>query len=187
MFESTQLRVNACFLYQKEPYRVLKYKHTHLGRGGANIKLKAKNLKTGAIINLNFGANDRFEEVVIIKKKMQYLYFEEGKYFFMEPTTFEQIELSEKMIGTAGAFLHEGEDVEILFWEDEPLDINLTPSIVLEVKECDPGVKGNSVSNIYKGAVLSNGLKIKVPLFIKENDKVKVDTRTGEYVERMNK
>lgn len=184
MLESTELKTNVCFIYKKEPYKVLAYKHTHMGRGGANIKLKAKNLVTGSIINLNFGANDRFDEARIEKKKMQYLYRKQESYFFMDPKSFEQLELTAKMIGDNGAFLQEGEEIELLFWEDKPLDLNLAASVVLKVKQCDPGVKGNSVSNIYKSAVLSNGLKIKVPLFVKEGDKIKVDTRSSEYLER---
>jgi len=184
MLNAGQLKNNTCFLYQKEPYKVLEYKHTHLSRRGADIKVKARSLKTGNILRLNFGSNDRFEEVEVEKKKLQFLYKQEGIYFFMEPESFEQIEVGGKLIGDLGKFLKEGELVNVLFWQDEAFDLDMPASTVVEISECDPGVKGNSATNIFKSALTKNGLKIKVPLFIKPGDKVKVDTRSGEYLER---
>ena len=184
MFTSTQLKNNVCFLYQNQPYKVLKYKHTHLSRRGADIKVKAKNLKTGAIVNLNFGSNDRFEEVMIDKKKMQFLYREEESFYFMDPKSFEQLEISNHLIGNSGRFLKEGQEINILFWQDNAFDLDLPLSIIVEISHCDPGVKGNSATNSFKPAKTKNGLNIKVPLFIKPGDRVKIDTRSGEYVER---
>jgi elongation factor P len=185
MLTATQLKNNIYFEYEKEPYRVLKYKHTHLGRGGANIRIKAKNLKTNSIKSLNFGSSDRFYEVDLQKKPMQYLYQEGNNLMFMDPDSFEQIEVDKKILGEQFRFLNEGQTVAVMFWQDKPLDIDLPIAVVLEVKESAPGIKGNSATNIFKSAVLSNGLSLKVPLFIKEGDKVKVDTRTGQYLERL--
>jgi elongation factor P len=184
MLNATQLKNNVCFLYQGDPYRVLKYKHTHLSRRGADIKVKAKNLKTGAIVNFNFGSSDRFEEVIIEKKKMQFLYGDGEDFNFMDPQSFEQIKISKKLIGQGGKFLKEGQGADILFWQNEPLDLDLPSSIIVEISQCDPGVRGNSATNIFKPAMTKNGLKIKVPLFIKQGDKIKVDTKSGDYVER---
>jgi len=184
MFTATQLKNNTCFLYQNQPYKVVKYKHTHLSRRGADIKVKAKNLKTGSIVNLNFGGSDRFEEVMIEKKKMQFLYGEGEDFNFMDPLSFEQMSISKKLIGDGGKFLKEGQEVNILFWQEQALNIDLPISIIVEIGHCDPGAKGNSATNIFKPAVTESGLNIKVPLFIKTGDKVKVDTRSGEYVER---
>ncbi|MBI2007206.1 MAG: hypothetical protein HYS83_00655 [Candidatus Blackburnbacteria bacterium] len=105
----------------------------------------------------------------------------------MDPKSYEQVEVKKGILGTQLAFLKEGQEADVLFWEDEALDIDLPPKVVLAVTETAPGVKGNSATNIYKSAVLENGLQVKVPLFIKVQDKVKVDTRTGEYVERVSK
>jgi len=185
MLQATQLKNNTCFLYQGEPYKVLKYKHTHLSRRGADIKIKAKDLKTGAILNLNFGSNDRFEEAVIEKKKMLFLYQENERFYFMDPKSFEQEEISKKLIGDLAKFLKEGQLTDILFWGKQPLGLDLGPSIVVKIAECDPGVKGNSATNIFKPAITKNGLRIKIPLFIKKGDRVKIDTRTGEYIERV--
>ncbi len=184
MLNATQLKNNTCFLYQNQPYKVLQYKHTHLGRGGAKIRVRVKNLKTGNVLNLHFNSNDRFEEVVLEKKKMQYLYQQGDEYVFMEPETFEQISLGIQLLGQGAKFLKEGEEVNIMFWQDQPLDVDLPVSVVVEIADCDPGVKGNSATNIFKAAMTKEGLKIKVPLFVDKGDKVKIDTRTGEYVER---
>lgn len=185
MLTATQLKNNTCFLYQGEPYKVLQYKHTHLSRRGADIKVKAKNLKTGSILTLNLGSNERFQEVKIEKKKMQFLYLEEELFYFMDPEIFEQVEISSKLIGNLGKFLKEGQLINVLFYQDEAIDLDMPASVVIEVAECDPGVKGNSATNIFKSALTKNGLKIKVPLFIKKGDGVKVDTRSGEYVGRV--
>jgi len=185
MLTATQLKNNTCFLYKDGPYKVLKYKHTHLSRRGADIKVKAKNLKTGNILTLNFSSNERFEEVRIEKKKMQFLYLEGELFYFMDRESFEQVEISNKLIGSSARFLREGQLINVLFWQNEALALDLPVSIVVEISECDPGVKGDSATNIFKLALTKNGLKIKVPLFIEKGDKVKVDTRSGEYVERM--
>ena len=184
MLTATQLKNNTCFLYKNQPYKVLKYKHTHLSRRGADIKVKAKNLKAGSIVNLNFGSNDRFKEVEIKKKNLQYLYKENQIFYFMDPKTFEQIEISGVALGNHGKFLKEGQTINVLLWQNEAIDLDMPASVVVELIECDPGVKGNSATNIFKSALTKNGLKIKVPLFVKKGDKVKIDTRTGEYVER---
>jgi elongation factor P len=185
MFQATDLRNNTCFLYKGEPYRVMQYKHTHLSRRGADIKVKAKNLINGAVLNLNFGSNDRFGEVNLVKKKMQFLYQDEGNFCFMDPDNFEQIGIFKKIIGEQGKFLKEGENFNILFWEDKALGLDMPPSMVFEVVNCDPGVKGDSATNIYKNAQLINGVTLKVPLFIKVGNKIKVDTRRGEYLRKV--
>lgn len=185
MLTATQLRNNTCFLYKGEPYKVLNYKHTHLSRRGADIKVKVRNLKTGKILTFNFGSNERFEEVVIRKREMQFLYQEGENFYFMDPKSFEQIEINKRLLDNSGRFLKEGELVDVLFWQEQPLGLDLPASIIGEIIECAPGVKGNSATNIFKTALTKNGLKIKVPLFVKVGDKVKIDTRSGEYIERI--
>jgi len=185
MLSATDLRNNSYFIYQEEPYKVLHYKHTHLSRRGADIKVKAKNLQNGAIKNFNFGSSDRFQEADIKKKELQFLYKQEDNFFFMDPNSYQQIELKKTVIKNKGNFLKEGEKVEVVLWKDKALDINLAPSVVLKVKDCPPGVKGNSATNVFKTASLGNGLKVKVPLFIKKGERIRVDTRSGEYLERV--
>ena len=184
MIQVTDLKNGTTFLYNKKPCKVIKYTHTKIGRGGATIKLTSKNLISGSTEEMTFGSNQKVEEVNTIKKKLQFLYKDSSNALFMDPTTFEQVEIPLVILGDQVDYIKDGENVNVLFWNERPLSVELPPNIVLTVTETDPGVKGNSAVNIYKPAILDNGLKVKVPLFINQGDKVKIDTRTGEYVER---
>jgi len=184
MISVTKLRTGVCFLEGKSPYRVLDYKHKHLSRGSGTIKVKVANLNSGQSSTKTFKSGDKVEEIEVTKQKLQFLYTEDKNYLFMDPTSFEQISVSEKVIGEQGAFLKEGEEVEVLVWDEQVLDVNLPPKLDYRVEEAAPGEKGNSASNVYKDAKLENGMKIRVPLFVNKGDRVRVDTRTGEYVER---
>lgn len=185
MLSATQLKNNTTFLYNGQPCKVLQYKHTHMGRGQADIKVKIKNLKDGSVLNLNFESSDKFEEAILEKTKMQYLYKDDSGFYFMNPKTFDQILINKNLFDQSQEFLKEGDSIDILFWQDKPLDVDMPTSVVLEIIDCDPGVKGNSATNIFKNATCSNDLKIRVPLFIKKGDKVKIDTRTAEYVRKL--
>jgi len=167
-----------------KPYQVIKYSFIKMGRGGAVVKVTVRNLETGSIEEKSFSSNVSVDEVNTYKKKLQFLYKDAVNSVFMDPTTYEQIEIPLSLLGESSAFLIEGEDVDVLFWDEKPISCELTPKVTLAVTECDPGVKGNSATNIYKQAILENGLKLKVPLFIKKGDRIRVDTRTGEYLER---
>lgn len=187
MISATQLRNGKTFQIDETPYQVLKYEHVKMGRGGATVRISARNLRTGGVEERTFSTGTTVEEIATIKRRLQYLYSDVGNAIFMDPKSYEQVEVKKGILGTQLAFLKEGQEADVLFWEDEALDIDLPPKVVLAVTETAPGVKGNSATNIYKSAVLENGLQVKVPLFIKVQDKVKVDTRTGEYVERVSK
>jgi len=167
-------------------YQVVLYEHQKLGRGTATIKIKAKNLKSGGIKEISFISGARVEEAPITSKEAQYLYKNQN-FFFMDPKTYEQFELSGEKIGEAAAYLKEGIIVKVSFYEGEPLSVELPIKMEFKIKETGPGVKGDSATNIWKQAVLDNGFKIKVPLFIEEGDLIEVDTRTGEYLARTNK
>jgi elongation factor P len=155
-----------------------------MGRGGAVVKVTARNLESGSIEEKSFSSNVAVDEVSTNKKRLQYLFKDSSSVTFMDPKNFEQVEIPLSVLGDDTLYLKEGESVEVLFWDEKPLSVVLSPNVVLEVSQCDPGVKGNSATNIYKPATLENGLKLKVPLFIKVGNKIRVDTRTGEYVER---
>ena len=115
---------------------------------------------------------------------MQYLYGDDEGYVFMDPKTFEQTVIEDRVIGESGKFLKEGEEVYVLYWDERALDVDLPPKMTFTVTSAAPGEKGDSASNVYKEARLENGLRVRVPLFVKVGDKVRVDTRSGEYVER---
>ena len=167
------------------PYMCLKYEHVKMGRGSATIRIKAKNLLTGATTEKSFINSAKVEDINTLRRPMQYLYFDSAQYVFMDPKTYEQVNISESVTAEEGRYLQEGTQVNVMFWDERRLWIELPPKMEFTIKETDPGVKGNSVSNLYKDAVLDNGIRTRVPLFINEGDKVLVDTRDGSYAERV--
>lgn len=185
MVSITAAKNGKTFEIDGEPYVVVKYFHQKLGRGGANVTLKMRNLKTGALFEKTFSSNAKLEEIQTQKKPLQYLYNDGTSAVFMNPSTYEQVEIPLAVVEDELPYLKEGEAVDVLFWEGKPLSVSIAPKVVLQVSQTDPGVKGDSASNVYKSATLENGLQVKVPLFIKTGDRVRIDTRTGEYEERV--
>ena len=174
-------------MHYGRPYQVVKYNLIKMGRGSAYVKISAKNLESGANEEISYQSNASVEEANTSKRKLQYLYKNGSSAYFMDPRSFEQVEIPLKVLGDQILFVKEGAESMVLFWDDKPLSVDIPPKVVLKVAETDPGVKGNSASNIFKPAILENGLKIKVPLFIDAGEKIRVDTRTWEYIERANK
>lgn len=184
MINSTDLKNGVTFLYYDKPYKVIKYSLIKMGRGGATVKLMARNMETGATTPLSFSSNVKVDEVRTSKKRLQYLFKDNTTATFMDPATFEQVEIPVSVIEAELPYIKEGDSADVLHWNERPLSIDIAPKVVLEVTETDPGVKGNSASNMYKSATLENGITVKVPLFIEKGEKIRVDTRTGEYIER---
>jgi elongation factor P len=180
----TDLRTGTYFSHQGEIYQVIAYKHTKLGRGQANIGVRVKNLTTGAIVNKKFLSGQRVEEADLTRKKVIFLYQDQDRFYFMEEGSFEQFFFSRKVVGEKARFLKGGIRLFILFWQDSPLSLELPKVLEFKVIETGPKAKGNSAVNIYKKAKLENGMTVSVPLFVDVNEMVKIDTRTGEYVER---
>jgi len=185
MISITELRAGKIFKENGQPYLVLKYEHTKMGRGTANIKIKIKNLKTGAVTEKSFISGARVEEVSTSKQKLQFLYQDQSNFYFMNQKTFEQVEIPVSLLKEQKDFLKEEVLVEVLFVEGEPVLVELAPKMKFKVKETGPGVKGDSATNIFKPAILENGLKIKIPLFVEASEEIWVDTRSGEYVGRV--
>src|SRR3989304_369414 len=186
MINSTDLRAGVAFLYNGKPYQVIKYSLIKMGRGGAVVKVTARNLESGSTEEKSFSSNVSVDEVSTSKKRLQYLFKDSTSVTFMDSKSYDQVEVPLSVLGDDILYLKEGESVDVLFWDEKPLSVVLSPNVILAVSQCDPGVKGNSATNIYKPAVLENGLTLKVPLFIKVGDKICVDTRTSEYIERSN-
>ena len=184
MISVTKLRNGVTFSESKVPYRVIKYEHKHLSRGSGTIKVKCRNLRDGKMVNRTYKGNDKVEDIDVMKKPMQYLYKEGSEYMFMDPKSFEQVEIAAKVLGDDAKYLKEGENASILYWDDEPLTVDLPAKMVFVVKDAAPGERGDSASNVYKDAELEGGIKIRVPLFINPGDKIRVDTRDGSYIER---
>lgn len=184
MIDVNQLRNGTAFEQDGQPYLVLKYEFSKMGRGNANIKVKVRNLKTGAVLQKGFQSGNSVEEISLKRRKMQYLFSDQQQSTFMDPVSFEQVEVDNAVLGEAKAYLQEGGEVQVLFWEDQALAVELPPKLIFTVKETGPGEKGNTVSNMYKPATLANGLEVKVPLFINQGEKVIIDTRNASYVSR---
>ena len=183
MVSAADLRNGTAFEDEWQIFQVLSYDHIKMGRGSANIRVKLRNLRSGAITEKSFINGAKVNSVQISKKDLQFLYIDDDKAYFMDPQIYEQLDFSLKTLA-GHEFLKEGERFSISFLEDEALFLNLPPKIDLKVAETGPGVRGNSATNIFKDAVLENGLKTKVPLFVDAGDTVRIDTRTGEYTEK---
>lgn len=185
MIPVTNLRAGAVFKEGGEPFLVLKYTHTKVGRGNAVIKLKVKSLKSKRTLEKTYVSGAVAKEADVEKVKAQFLYSDGERVYFMESDTFEQTGVAARQLEEEAPFLKEGQEVYLLKFEDQPLGVELPANVVLEVVDTEPGFKGNSATNVLKPAEVETGLTVSVPLFIKVGDKVKVDTRTGEYLERM--
>lgn len=185
MLSVTELRNGTVFQEKGEPWIVLNYEHIKMGRGSANVKVKSRNLRTGHISEKSFISNARVEEADVDKVKATYLYQDNQNFNFMAKETFEQFSIPQEVIGEGVKFLKEEMEVVLLIWEGSALNVELPKSVELSVAETGPGIKGDSVSNVLKPATLENGLTINVPLFIHIGDKVRIDTKSGEYIERV--
>jgi elongation factor P len=184
MVNVQDLRNGTAFLLDGQPYVCLKYEHIKMGRGSATIRIKAKNLISGATVEKSFINSARVEEINTARKPMQYSYRDGDRYVFLDPNTYEQVEMTEEDLGDTVKYLKENLSVNMFMWEDKPLWVELPPKLQFTIAQTDPGVKGNSVSNLYKDAVLDNGMRVRVPLFINEGERVMIDTRDGSYTER---
>lgn len=184
MLAINDLKAGTFIEYKKEPYLVISVNHLKLGRGGAILQTKLKNLITNNVLRKNFKGNDKFGEPNLEKILAQFLYRQNDQFHFMDEKTYEQFSLSQKQIGPKGAFLKEGAKVTIINFNNKPINVDLPLKINLEVVEAPPGVRGNTAQGGTKQVILETGAKIIVPLFIKKGDQVRVNTETGEYVER---
>ncbi len=185
MLNVTELRNGAVFKEDGNLLQVITYEHIKMGRGSGTIKVKVKNLRSGAVTEKSFITGARVDDASVEKRKVQYLYNDGSSYNFMDPQSFEQFSLSSQIVGEEGRYLKDGLDLNLLVSEEEPLALELPNSIVYTISETGPEEKGNTVSNVYKEAVLDNSLIVKVPMFMHAGEKVKVDTRSGQYVERV--
>ncbi len=181
---ASDLKTGKIFKDDGQPLLVLRYEHIKSARGGANVKVKVRNLISGNVLEKGFGASVVVEEADVRRKNAQYLYQEGDRYVFMDPSTYEQIYITEDAIGDSVRFLVEGETCQVVYFEDEPISVDLPITLVFEVTYTEPGFKGNTVSNVLKDATLNNGAVVKVPTFIKIGDKIKVDTRMGDYIQK---
>ncbi len=181
---ASDLKTGKVFKENNAPFLVVKYEHVKSARGGAAVKVIAKNLISGSVLEKGYKAGDSVEEADVYRKNAQYLYKDSAGYNFMDPQSYDQFSIDESTIESEGKYLKDGMNVVVVYFEDKPISIELPNSLVFEVAYTEPGFKGNTVSNVYKDAELDNGMKVKVPMFIKIGEKVKIDTRTGDYLSK---
>ncbi len=181
---ASDLKTGKIFKENGIPFVVVKYEHVKTGRGGATVRVKAKNILTGAVLEKSYPSSSKVEDADVSRKNAQYLFKEPNGYVFMDPSTFEQMMIPADIVGDSARFLQEGETVQIQYFEDSPISLELPVSMEFEVVYTEPGFKGNTVTNAYKDATLNGNVLVKVPPFIKIGDRVKIDTRSGEYVSK---
>jgi elongation factor P len=166
-------------------YTIIEFQHVKPGKGGAFVRTKLKNVQTGAVIDRTFRAGEKFEQAIIERKDMQYIYNDGHNYYFMDKDTYEQVPIDVEMIGDSANLLKEGNDVEVTSCKSMIIGIQLPTTIALQVVKTMPGVKGNTVSGAMKPATVETGAVIQVPLFIKEGDIIKITTSDKKYQERV--
>jgi elongation factor P len=172
--------------FKGEPCEIIDFQHVKMGRGGAIIRTKLKSLRTGSVLEETFRSGEKLETPKLEEKKMQYLYKQDGMYYFMDEETYEQLPLTAEQLGDAKKFLKENMVIDMLYWRESPLSVELPTFVELLVVKTDPaGFKGDTASAGSKPATLETGAVVKVPFHINEGDTIRVDTRTAEYIEKV--
>ena len=186
MYETSDIRKNLKIKMDGEPYVVVSFQFVKPGKGVAFTRTRLKNMITGAVLEKTFRSGEKLEEADLVEQRLQFMYADDF-YHFMNTETYDQIELTPEQVGAARNFLLENLEVDILFFNEKPIGITLPTFIEIEVMESEPGIKGDTATGGTKPVTLSTGAKVHVPLFINQSDWLKIDTRTGEYVERVKK
>lgn len=186
MADTSDFRNGLIIKYKNEPYVIVEFQHVKPGKGGAFVRTSLKNLKTGRVLDNTFRSGEGVEIIRVERRKYQYLYRESAGLVLMDNETYEQITVAESIIGEGQIYLKEGVEVELLLDDkDQIISAEIPIFVELKVTETEPGFRGNTASNTLKPAKVETGAKISVPLFINEGDVLKIDTRTGGYLERV--
>ena len=184
MIDVNDLRKGVTFELDSRLYKVLDYTHNKPGRGNATIRVKARDLRSGAVVDKTFSSGTRVQDVRLDFHNVQYLYQDGERYIFMDQETFDQPGLTADVLDEAVNYLKSGLDVKLTLYEGEPLDIELPTTVDLEVTKAETAVRGDTATGVSKLVTTETGLKVHVPAFINQGDLIRVDTRTGEYVTR---
>jgi elongation factor P len=185
MIDTGELRKGLIIEHDGALQRVIEYQHVKQGRGSAFVRLTMRNLRTGSTTQQTFQAGSKFPLVRLERQRAQYLYVEDEHYNFMDIDSFEQFALDRETLGDALNYIKENDTIDVLTYQGEPIDIEIPITVQLEVTQTDPGFKGDTATGGTKPATLETGVTVNVPLFVSEGDIVKVDTRTGAYLERV--
>lgn len=184
MLSLSEIKPGKLIILNSDPYLVMRADHHKMGRGGAVLKTKSRNLATGNVLEKTFQGSDKVEEAQTESKKVNFLYRDEENAYFMDNDTYEQFELSINDLGGQEKFLKDGTDVDMLYFDDKPISLELPIKMTFKVTSAPPGIKGNSAGNVTKQVEIETGATITAPMFVNEGDEIRVNTETGEYVER---
>ena len=184
MLSITELKTGVKFTMDNDPYVVISYSHSKMGRGGAVVKTKIKNLRTGSTVDKTFQGSDKVDEADLSKSSANYLYSDDTDAYFMNNETFDQFTIPLEKIGEQKQYMIENTDLDILYYGDEALNIELPIKMKFRVESAPPAVRGNSAGAITKKVTLETGATVDAPIFIKDGDEIIVDTRDSSYVER---
>ena len=184
MISAGDFRNGVTFEEDGNVLQVVEFQHVKPGKGAAFVRTKTKNVITGAVLEKTYNPTAKFPTAYIERREMQYLYEDSGLYYFMDTETYEQTPLNESELGDAFKFVKENEMVKVLSYKGKDFGVEAPNFVVLEVTKTEPGVKGNTATNTLKPAIVETGAEVKVPLFINEGEMIRIDTRTGEYMER---
>ncbi len=185
--EVGELRKGSKLVLDGEPWVIVEYQFVKPGKGQGLYKCKMKNMMTGSLVDRTYRSGEKFEKADLEENKVQYLYSDGDDFHFMNNENYEQFALNSEQIGNSANYLYENLDVDMLFFNGQPIGLTLPNFVVLQIEKSDPGIKGDTASNTTKPATVSTGYVAQVPLFISEGEWIKVDTRTGDYVERVKK
>ena len=186
MIKAGAIDKGMCLLMKEEPYLVAEREFVNPGKGSAFVRVKLKSLRTGQVLRETFKSNDTVEEADVYDRPSQYLYGDDTEYHFMDTDTYDQFTVSRGGLEDRGSYMKEGDTYTVVMWEAKPIDVKLPYKMVYVVTEAQQAIKGDTVTGATKPVKVETGLEVKVPIFIKEGDKVLVNTETGEYVERVN-
>ncbi len=184
MYSTPDFRRGLRIEINDEPFIIVSFQHVKPGKGGAFVRTKLKNLLNGNVVERTFRSGEKVGKPDIEEKEMQYLYTD-GDFHFMDNDTYEQTALTADIVGNAKDFLQENSIVTVLFYKGRVVNLDLPIFVILEVTEAEPGLKGDTASSVTKPVTIETGARINVPLFINPGDRLKIDTRTGEYMERV--
>lgn len=186
MLNFNEIKTGRVIKVNSEPYIIIKTDHHKMGRGGAVLKIKCRNLINGNILERTYQGAEKAEEAETETKKANFMYKDKDEAYFMDNSSYEQFNLHLEELGDQVQFLKDGTDVDVLYFEGRPVSISLPIKMEFKVVSAPPGVKGNSAGNVNKQVEIETGAKINVPMFINEGDTIRINTDTGEYVERAN-
>ncbi|MDD3396286.1 MAG: elongation factor P [Acidaminococcaceae bacterium] len=184
MISTNEFKTNVTVTIDGDAWQVVEFQHVKPGKGAAFVRAKMRNLCTGAVVERTFNAGERLPKAQIDRREMQYLYESDDKYVFMDNESYEQLELTKEQLGNAVNFLKENMDCKVMMYGTRILGIDLPNTVELTVVETEPGIKGDTATGGSKQAKMDTGYTVKVPLFINEGDVLRIDTRTGDYIER---